>query len=224
MGATLKTKDLSSCIDGFADLVVPANMEAFRDRLFALILRSLNPRRVLLFSIEDAELHFVSGTSIQQATVDRVRHVWQAERASLLDGRTYTEAPANGTAQKSSLVIVPVCVPKLAGLLTVELGRAAQAEDLEVLKRLTRVVAITLRAPRTQRLLALSKADDYLRESTEDEILRDKILLELHANEWNIARVARRLGVTRRTVYLRLHRLGIERIRIPKAEPRKTEA
>jgi transcriptional regulator of acetoin/glycerol metabolism len=117
-----------------------------------------------------------------------------------------------------------VCEPKLAGLLAVEMAAAPRAEQLNVLKRLTHVAALTLRAPRTQRLLSLSKADDYLRDSTEDEILRDKILLELHANEWNISRVARRLGVTRRTVYLRLDRLGIERVRIPKAEPRKSPA
>lgn len=218
----VKTKDLGSCIDGFADLVVPSNVEAFRDRLFALILRALNPRRVLLFSIDDDELHYVAGTSTQQASVDRVRQAWKDARTGLAGGKAYTEAPKD--AAKWTLVVVPVCAPKLAGLLSVELVRPARAEDVEVLQRLTRVAAITLRAPRTQRLLALSKADDYLRESTEDEILRDKILLELHANEWNIARVARRLGVTRRTVYLRLDRLGIERVRIRKTEPRKGEA
>ena len=35
-------------------------------------------------------------------------------------------------------------------------------------------------------------------------------------NEWNIAEVARLLGVTRRTVYMRLRSFGIERRRVPK--------
>lgn len=35
--------------------------------------------------------------------------------------------------------------------------------------------------------------------------------------EWNLARAARLLGVSRRTVYLRMERYGIERQRIPKS-------
>jgi len=43
-----------------------------------------------------------------------------------------------------------------------------------------------------------------------------KLLLLLNRNEWNIARVARLMGVTRRTVYLRLQRYNIPRERVPK--------
>ena len=45
---------------------------------------------------------------------------------------------------------------------------------------------------------------------------REQLWLTLQQNEWNIARVARLLGVTRRTVYLRLKRYGIERKKVPK--------
>jgi transcriptional regulator of acetoin/glycerol metabolism len=45
---------------------------------------------------------------------------------------------------------------------------------------------------------------------------REKLLLLLNRNEWNIARVARLMGVTRRTVYLRLQRYNIPRERVPK--------
>ena len=46
---------------------------------------------------------------------------------------------------------------------------------------------------------------------------REKLLLLLNRNEWNIARVARMMGVTRRTVYLRLQRYNIPRERVPKS-------
>ena len=45
---------------------------------------------------------------------------------------------------------------------------------------------------------------------------RDRLLRALNEKDWNIAAVARQLGVTRRTIYLRMDRFGIERQRIPK--------
>jgi ActR/RegA family two-component response regulator len=49
---------------------------------------------------------------------------------------------------------------------------------------------------------------------TEEARLQMLTLLERH--EWNIAEVARLLGVTRRTVYMRLQSFGIERKHVPK--------
>jgi hypothetical protein len=48
------------------------------------------------------------------------------------------------------------------------------------------------------------------------EETRLQLLSLLERNDWNIARVARLLGVTRRTVYMRLQSFGIERRRVPK--------
>ena len=48
------------------------------------------------------------------------------------------------------------------------------------------------------------------------DIEREKLLLLLNRNEWNIARVAPSCGLTRRTVYLRLHRYNIPRERVRK--------
>jgi transcriptional regulator of acetoin/glycerol metabolism len=42
----------------------------------------------------------------------------------------------------------------------------------------------------------------------------------LDRNEWNIARVARLMRVTRRTVYLRLERYGVERKKVRKTPER----
>src|SRR5262245_8255015 len=50
---------------------------------------------------------------------------------------------------------------------------------------------------------------------------RDELLHNLAAHEWNIARVARMMGITRRTIYLRLRRYGIDRVRIPKVKVRE---
>ena len=42
------------------------------------------------------------------------------------------------------------------------------------------------------------------------------MLRALNEREWNVARVARDLGVTRRTVYLRMSKYDIARQHIPK--------
>jgi len=48
------------------------------------------------------------------------------------------------------------------------------------------------------------------------EIERQRLVAALERHEWNIARVARLIGVTRRTIYLRLKRYKIDRRRVPK--------
>jgi len=48
------------------------------------------------------------------------------------------------------------------------------------------------------------------------EEARLQLLSVLERHEWNIAEVSRLLGVTRRTVYLRLRSFAIARKRVPK--------
>jgi DNA-binding NtrC family response regulator len=49
-----------------------------------------------------------------------------------------------------------------------------------------------------------------------DELERHRLIELLKRNEWNLARVARVLGVTRRTVYMRLKRYDNARQMVPK--------
>ena len=49
---------------------------------------------------------------------------------------------------------------------------------------------------------------------------REITLASLRQHEWNISRVARELGLTRRTIYLRLTRWGVNRERVPKTARR----
>jgi len=53
-------------------------------------------------------------------------------------------------------------------------------------------------------------------ETSPTEEARLQLLSLLERHEWNIAEVARLLGVTRRTVYMRLQSFGIERRHVPK--------
>jgi hypothetical protein len=58
----------------------------------------------------------------------------------------------------------------------------------------------------------------YLSQTSDEEIARERLLLLLVQNEWNISRVARLMGVTRRTIYLRLQRHNIVREKVRKTE------
>lgn len=51
---------------------------------------------------------------------------------------------------------------------------------------------------------------------TPSEANKAKLIRVLEANDWNIAKVARELGVTRRTLYMRLAAFGIERKKVPR--------
>jgi transcriptional regulator of acetoin/glycerol metabolism len=82
--------------------------------------------------------------------------------------------------------------------------------------RLERVVARAMRALAPQ-LVGGGLWSSVLEQTPLQEIVRDQMLLLLDRHEWNIARVARELGVTRRTIYLRLARWGIERRKIPRS-------
>jgi hypothetical protein len=61
--------------------------------------------------------------------------------------------------------------------------------------------------------------DEFVVTEKEREAVKKQLVDALHRNEWNIARVARILGVTRRTIYLRLQRFGIDRMKVPKHLP-----
>jgi transcriptional regulator of acetoin/glycerol metabolism len=52
---------------------------------------------------------------------------------------------------------------------------------------------------------------------------REVLLLALNRHEWNISRVARDLGLSRRTIYLRLQKHRIERRRVSKARTPRSE-
>lgn len=58
--------------------------------------------------------------------------------------------------------------------------------------------------------------DDALKNMDVRQFDQKRTLMLLDTNEWNIARVARLLGVTRRTVYAKLDKWGVERKKVDK--------
>jgi hypothetical protein len=197
-------------IEGFADLVVPNDPDAFRDRLLAGVVARFAARNVALFSLEEGRLRLVASSAINQASLDRANSVLDSHRSALEARKPVVERPADGA---PALIAVPIATPE--GLLYIEADALPVHEpDAPELQRLADLASIGLRQNGAGPLH--SRASGYLRQASEDDLLRDKLLLSLQEHEWNIARVARLLGVTRRTIYLRLERWGIQRRKVVK--------
>jgi transcriptional regulator of acetoin/glycerol metabolism len=124
-----------------------------------------------------------------------------------------------------SFAVTPIFEDEtLVALLYVDSGEAhfCDAHDLERLGKFSRIVAKAV-AEGSAPVPAGRSAESweaYLERTPVEDMEREKLLLLLNRNEWNIARVARLMGVTRRTVYLRLQRYGIPRERVPKTRLR----
>jgi hypothetical protein len=65
---------------------------------------------------------------------------------------------------------------------------------------------------------------DLLARTSAAELQRHQLVATLDGNEWNISRVARILGVTRRTVYMRMRKFRVPRRRVPKTLARPATA
>ena len=101
------------------------------------------------------------------------------------------------------------------------------AQDLERMTKFSRIVAKAVTDTSRSRRGAAVRAEaweTYLERTPVEDMEREKLLLLLNRNEWNIARVSRLMGVTRRTIYLRLQRYNIPRERVPKTRPRPARA
>jgi transcriptional regulator with GAF, ATPase, and Fis domain len=73
-----------------------------------------------------------------------------------------------------------------------------------------------LRGIEDQEASATVEVAAFLESTPREEIERRQLLTILERNEWNLARAARILGVTRATIYKRMGRFGIQRLRVPK--------
>jgi len=92
-------------------------------------------------------------------------------------------------------------------------GRSAELlEGLEALLRSARQ-AEAARRRRGQVAPAPATSEDPTEALSLEEFQRRRLLRCLEQNEWNLARVARVLGVSRQTVYARLKRHGLPRRR-----------
>jgi transcriptional regulator with GAF, ATPase, and Fis domain len=227
-------------IDQFADLVVGADdPRRLAERTLEVIMSLLNGRSGAVFSREGERLNLFASRGIDQHVLDSLEGVWARFRESLEKGETFyvpepdtdTRLPRTGErGGAGSFAVVPVRNDEaLIALVYVDSldPHFCSAHDLERMGKFSRIVAKAVAETGPMRQQAQSRADaweTYLERTPVEDMEREKLLLLLNRNEWNIARVARLMGVTRRTIYLRLQRYNIPRERVPKTRLRAARA
>jgi transcriptional regulator with GAF, ATPase, and Fis domain len=229
-------------IDQFAELVIGADdPRRLAERTLEVVMSLNNGRSGAVFSRDDEDrVTLFASRGIDQAVLDAVQTVWNRYRESLKSGETFyvpdrvaeRRLPPieEGRVGPASFALVPVFDGEaLVALLYVDSHdpHFCATHDLERLTKFSRIVAkaVTDSVPLKEKGRSQAEAwETYLERTPVEDMEREKLLLLLNRNEWNIARVARLMGVTRRTIYLRLQRYNIPRERVPKGRLRTATA
>jgi ActR/RegA family two-component response regulator len=185
-------------LDSMLALLVADDPRRSADRILIRLVQIHQARggAILRLRQDQAEIWLSSGLSLAAVAELPVR--WADHRADLAAGESVVEP---GFA----------LLPAMLGDELVAALYLAQPEDLTVGD--TRVFGAAI----AQAVQAAASPDPRrLPETSPTEEARLQLLSLLERHEWNIAEVARLLGVTRRTVYMRLQSFGIERKHVPK--------
>jgi GAF domain-containing protein len=219
-------------IDQFADLVLGADdPRRLAERTLEVVMSLSNGRSGAVFARDGKGVTLFASKGIDQAALDAVFAVWARHRESLQSGEVFyvgdrgsdNRLPKEQRARGPlSFAVVPVFDGnELLALLYVDSvePRVFEGQDVERLKKFGRILAKAVQqstGEATPSEAAEGAWRAYLERTPLEDMEREKLLLLLNRNEWNISRVSRLLGVTRRTIYLKLARYNIPRERVPK--------
>ena len=186
-----------------------------------------NGRRAAVFACEGGVLSLFASRAIDQTVLNAVEEIWTAHRVRFQDGGDFHWPDPQQGRPSTALVAV---LRDAVSLAMVPASHDGQLQGLLYLDSLDprlgvrhEVRGLMPFAQVAGRAVALGESSSiHLPSDTgpspgADPVAREELLVLMERHEWNISRVARILAVSRRTVYLRLDRLGIQRRRISKA-------
>jgi transcriptional regulator with GAF, ATPase, and Fis domain len=221
-------------IDQFADLVIGADdPRRLGERTIDVVLSLVEGRCGAVFTLDGDRLLLFASRGVDQHALDGAQVVWASRSDSLRRGEAFY-APEAVAGPKpparpgpASLTVVPVMQDGiLVALLYIDAAEPhfLNNADRDRLSKFARIIAKAVTQTAGPKPGRAEAWETYLERTPVADMEREKLLLLLNRNEWNIARVARLMGVTRRTIYLRLQRHRIPRERVPKNRPRKLAA
>jgi hypothetical protein len=150
---------------------------------------------VALFEVTEDVCRLFACTALAQEGLDWCFTSWKASEAKLVDGFSVVDGHRFLYPLKKG--------PSVVALLYMESPEVDLSPILDVADHLANAVVASRAGP------SASAVDVYLSNTPPEEIERRKMELLCERLEWNIARVARSLRVTRPTVYRSLERLGL---------------
>lgn len=184
-----------------ASILVGSDPRLTADRTLGLLISRCAARGGAVLKLRNGELQpFVQ----HDLSLERLSHVialWTEHRKRLSAGRSV---------RTGTWALLPLRDESaIVGVVFINEPGHFEPEDIEAsLLTLTKALTARSHVPLTS----------YLSSVPGDQLQREQLLAALDRNEWNIARVARVLGLARRTIYLRMERYGIERKHVPKEE------
>ncbi|HEY7509497.1 MAG TPA: helix-turn-helix domain-containing protein [Vicinamibacteria bacterium] len=198
-----------------AALLVAGDPRGAADRILAFLLSLNKARGAAVFALDGDRLTLFTGRGFELEAVTTVQNAWTSQRDKLEKGEILRQSDA-----RASSVVVPLMDEgTVVALLYLDVAAETEWKSLDASSLTAFGVAIA------QAVIAASSGapepspvQAYLSQTSDDEIARERLLLLLVQNEWNISRVARLMGVTRRTIYLRLQRHNIVREKVRKTE------
>jgi Bacterial regulatory protein, Fis family len=154
-------------------------------------------------------LALFASSGVDQADLDRAQDAWHDASESILAGNPYTE---------EQFALLPLQDPP-SGILYVGARRPLwlQPRAMEALRKIEPLLLAALEGEDPP--AAVSPIETYLEMTPPEQVEREQLAVLLRRNDWNISRVARILGVSRVTVYARLAKLRMPRVRPLRGEP-----
>jgi hypothetical protein len=185
------------------------------ERAVAAAAAYFSARAAAAFARDQERMLLVAGRGIAPNVLEAISRTWTSRQVELTAGRALHGSAAEMEPGRPHgvFVLAPVMSANyVSGLLYVQTDetRFNHSKDIDALAQFSRLLSGSLS------LAGRSGLDDFLERTPADEVARQQLLVLLERHEWNIACVARALGVTRATIYNRLERHGLERVRIPK--------
>jgi len=198
-----------------AALLVAGDPRGAADRTLDFLISLNKARGAAVFALDGDRLNLFTGRGFDVETVGTVQGAWTDHGAELAAGQILQASNARATYAIAPLIEKGSVVALL--YLDVASGREWAALDTGSLAAFGVAIAQAVIAAASASP-ALSPVQAYLSQTSDEEIARERLLLLLVQNEWNIARVARIMGMTRRTIYHRLQRHNIVREKVRKTE------
>lgn len=164
-------------------------------RILTWLQHRTEARSVAIWRAEGVEFSLEISVAADEQTIEGARALWTRSRASLAEG---------GPATADSAILLPI---HPAGSYLYLDGVDPRRLDLEVAADGGGVAVMALRRLRSSAGRAGTVATGDVRE---------ELLSALRLHEWNVARVARVKGVTRKTIYDWLQKYNIPRERVRK--------
>ena len=191
-----------STVNQLVGLLVSNDPRASSEKTLAFLLSLHGAKGGVVLAVQGSETTPFALMNVGLDRLVRVRSLWLQHERALRAARH---------AAGEDYLLAPLLEDgELVGALFLDAPRDRRLDDIY---RMTLAKAIRAHRAGGPQSLTVEK---YLASVSAQDVQREQLVLALNQNEWNIARVARLLGVTRRTIYMRMERYGIQRRRPPK--------